>query len=108
MDYHVSKSGGGAMLEYRLIDGINDTDDAAHALVRFCRDRSTTPFVNLIPYNPTIAGAGFDYQTPSDDQIEAFHKLLQLEGIHLLVRWSSTKEKDADGACGQLVLLVGG
>jgi adenine C2-methylase RlmN of 23S rRNA A2503 and tRNA A37 len=111
MDYHALKSSRGAMLEYLLIDGVNDDDDAAKALVRFCRDRAsagskTSPFVNLIPYNPTVAGKGFEYQTPSDDRIDTFHNLLREEGINSLVRWSSAKGRDADGACGQLALSV--
>jgi adenine C2-methylase RlmN of 23S rRNA A2503 and tRNA A37 len=111
MDYHALKSNRGAMLEYLLIDGVNDDDDAAKALVRFCRNRSSagskiSPFVNLIPYNPTVAGEGFEYQTPSDDRIDTFHNLLREEGINSLVRWSSAKGRDADGACGQLALSV--
>jgi adenine C2-methylase RlmN of 23S rRNA A2503 and tRNA A37 len=102
------------VLEYLLIEGINDDENAACALVKFCLDRSmphnekkaTCPFVNLIPYNPTLAGVVLGYQTPSDERIEAFHNALRAEGINALVRWTSASGRDANGACGQLALSV--
>ena len=126
LDYHAKCTGRGAMIEYLLIDGVNDSDDAADALGAFCFDRqknlevslnqssSSSPrnkkrssFVNLIPYNPTIAGDIFDYETPSDDRIDSFClKLREKYDIKALVRWSSAGGRDADGACGQLALTT--
>lgn len=104
LDYHAEKTGQRVMMEYLLIDGVNDSDEAADELVRFCRKRRQTPFVNLIPFNPTIAGARFGYTTPSDDQINKFHNRLLDQGIRSIVRWTSAAGRDTNGACGQLVV----
>ena len=67
-------------------------------------NKNSKVFVNLIPYNPTLAGDDFGYETPSDDRIYAFHNRLKDLGINSLVRWSSAQGRDAKGACGQLAL----
>ena len=107
LDYHAKKSGRGAMIEYLLIDSVNDGDEAAVSLAKFVRARGAEfqPFVNLIPYNPTLAGANFGYETPSDDRINSFTTLLKdTYKINVRVRWSSAAGRDAGGACGQLSL----
>jgi len=117
LDYHSNKSGRGAMLEYLLISTVNDSDAEVDALAKFCQERNehetistnfkqqhSKVFVNLIPYNPTLAGDDFGYETPSDDRIYAFHNRLKDLGINSLVRWSSAQGRDANGACGQLAL----
>lgn len=109
LDYHSIKNGcQGAMIEYLLIDGVNDSDDEVEALAKFCIERNDNGagkvFVNLIPYNPTFAGNSFGYETPSDNRIFAFHNRLKELGVNSLVRWSSASGRDANGACGQLVL----
>lgn len=137
LDYHAAATGRGAMLEYLLIDGVNDSDAAADALAAFCVARAkhgllvataeeegngdaaspttatalmnsnsnAVPYVNLIPYNPTLAGQPFGYETPSDAQVNRFHgRLRDKWGVHSLVRWTSANGRDTDGACGQLAL----
>jgi len=109
LDYHSIKNGcRGAMIEYLLIDGVNDSDDEVDALAKFCSERNVNGagqvFVNLIPYNPTLAGDIFGYETPSDDRIFAFHERLKELGVKSLVRWTSASGRDANGACGQLAL----
>jgi len=122
LDYHAKCTGKGAMIEYLLIDGVNDSDDAADALGKFCLERQTnleihqnsdsmkkgksvSSFVNLIPYNPTLAGDDFGYGTPSDDRIDSFcFRLRENYGVRALVRWSSAGGRDTNGACGQLAL----
>jgi len=104
LDYHAEQTGQRIMIEYLLIDGVNDSDEAADALVRFCVTRHQMPFVNLIPYNPTVAGAVFDYTTPSDELINNFHNRLLSHGIRSIVRWSSAAGRDVAGACGQLIV----
>lgn len=109
LDYHAAKTGRGAMVEYLLIDGVNDSAEACTALVDFCRRRERKPtYVNLIPYNPTLAGLSMGYQTPAHTAITAFHERLQQEVgiIQSHVRWSSAAGRDAEGACGQLALSV--
>ena len=106
------------MLEYLLIDGVNDSEEAADALADFCVARADAVpktagnqgakqpgcYVNLIPYNPTLAGGSFGYETPSDERVAAFHDRLRGKGVHSLVRWTSANGRDTDGACGQLAL----
>ena len=119
LDYHATVTGRGVMIEYLLIAGVNDDDAAADALGTFCLERqrkqmkkgrnSSVTYVNLIPYNPTSAGDRFDYETPSDESIEAFaSKLRDVYGVRTLVRWSSADGRDANGACGQLVTSITG
>lgn len=124
LDFHASMTGSGAMLEYLLIDGLNDRDQDADDLAQFYRDRSAAfvatlpaeksghkkklragqPMINIIPYNPTSAGALQGYRTPSDARIAAFHeRLRQVHGVNALIRWTSANGRDATGACGQLV-----
>jgi len=106
LDFHAKKSSRGSMLEYLLIDDVNDSEEAALQLVEFYRRRNKNhpPFVNLIPYNPTAAGDRFGYTTPLDDKINAFRDILKAEGVPSNVRWSSAGGRDALGACGQLSL----
>lgn len=128
LDYHAVTTGLGVMIEYLLIAGVNDSDEAADALVDFCQRRrtvssphgSTAVYVNLIPYNPTIAGVAFGYQTPTDEAIGVFCARLNslssnnnnnnnksgMSNINSRVRWSSAASRDTDGACGQLVVSV--
>eukprot|EP00557_Chaetoceros_sp_GSL56_P004741 CAMPEP_0176487276 /NCGR_PEP_ID=MMETSP0200_2-20121128/6035_1 /TAXON_ID=947934 /ORGANISM="Chaetoceros sp., Strain GSL56" /LENGTH=344 /DNA_ID=CAMNT_0017884073 /DNA_START=310 /DNA_END=1344 /DNA_ORIENTATION=+ len=104
LDYHSCKSGRGAMLEYLLIDGVNDSDAEIEALANFCIERKGNFFVNLIPYNPTLAGEDYGYTFPTDERIFAFHDRLKELGVKSLIRWSSANGRDANGACGQLAL----
>jgi 23S rRNA (adenine2503-C2)-methyltransferase len=104
LDYHAKKSGRGSMLEYLLINGVNDSEEEGNALAEFCLKREGNVYVNLIPYNPTIAGHDFAYETPSDERINAFHEKLKESGVKALVRWSTQNGRDANGACGQLAL----
>ena len=110
------------MVEYLLIDGVNDRESDADALAGFCAERdavakSVTPplsrkqaraaagYVNLIPFNPTEAGHQHGYATPTDARVEAFHaQLREKHGVNALVRWTSAVGRDVQGACGQLVV----
>ena len=66
--------------------------------------RAAAGYVNLIPFNPTEAGAAHGYATPSDGNVERFHAWLrEKHGVNALVRWTSAVGRDAQGACGQLV-----
>ena len=40
LDYHAHKTRSGVMLEYLLIDGVNDREEDADALAAFCADRN--------------------------------------------------------------------
>ena len=109
LDYHSATTERGAMMEYLLIDGINDSVEACEALIAFCRRRARQPtYVNLIPYNPTLAGLPLGYKTPTDMAILSFHQRLQQHSdiVQSHIRWSSAAGRDAEGACGQLALSM--
>ncbi|MFN3344238.1 MAG: 23S rRNA (adenine(2503)-C(2))-methyltransferase RlmN [Chloroherpetonaceae bacterium] len=82
-------------IEYLLLDGINDGEEDAKALVKFAR--SVPSKINLIDYNPI---ANIDYQRTSDARKEKFRALLHEAGFFASVRRS--RGKDIDAACGQL------
>jgi 23S rRNA (adenine2503-C2)-methyltransferase len=81
--------------EYVLLDGINDSTEAAGRLARLLRGARAK--VNLIPFNDW-EGAGFT--RPPIARILAFQAVLLEAGITTTVRWS--KGEDIGAACGQL------
>jgi 23S rRNA (adenine2503-C2)-methyltransferase len=81
--------------EYVLLDGINDSTEAAGRLARLLR--GVRAKVNLIPFNDWD-GAGFG--RPPIARILAFQAVLIEAGITTTVRWS--KGEDIGAACGQL------
>jgi 23S rRNA (adenine2503-C2)-methyltransferase len=84
-----------ATIEYVMLDGINDSDADARAMVKLL---SNTPCkINLIPFN-TFPGT--DYKTSSDERIDRFNNILQNAGFTVVVR--RTRGDDIDAACGQL------
>ena len=82
--------------EYVMLDGINDTDRHAKALVRLLE--GTPSKLNLIPFNP-FPGTG--YRTSGADRIEAFRQRVMKSGLMAITR--KTRGGDIDAACGQLV-----
>ena len=81
--------------EYVLLDGVNDSAEAAAQLARLLR--TIRAKVNLIPFNDW-EGAGFS--RPPIARILAFQAVLLDAGITTTVRWS--KGEDIGAACGQL------
>lgn len=81
--------------EYVLLDGVNDTADDAHRLVRLLR--GVRAKINLIPFNDW---PGAPYRRPPLARILAFQSILLDAGITTTVRWS--KGEDIGAACGQL------
>ncbi len=82
-------------IEYVLLDGVNDSAEDAHRLVRLLR--GVRAKVNLIPFNDW-EGSGF--RRPPLARILAFQAVLLDAGITTTVRWS--KGEDIGAACGQL------
>ncbi len=82
--------------EYCMLDGVNDTEDHAQALVALLRDRVPCK-LNLIPFNPFPA-SGLTCSTR--EQVRHFAGILQGAGIVTTVR--KTRGDDIDAACGQL------
>lgn len=82
--------------EYTLIRDCNDSIPQAEALARLLRDFRCK--VNLIPFNPIAVGT---FQRPSMDVINRFYYVLMDRGVMATKR--STRGKDIDAACGQLL-----
>ncbi|MDQ6624235.1 MAG: 23S rRNA (adenine(2503)-C(2))-methyltransferase RlmN [Verrucomicrobiota bacterium] len=64
------------MLEYILINGVNDTDEQAHAVAKIAR--RLTAKINLIPYNTVD---GLDWSRPPRARQERFHAIVREHGV---------------------------
>lgn len=93
--YYVRTTGRRAIIEYLLLDGVNDAPDQAQQLARLLRGLQC--HVNLIPYNPV---AGCELRPPKAEAVAAFEAALSDAGISCTRR--RTLGADIDGACGQL------
>jgi 23S rRNA (adenine2503-C2)-methyltransferase len=82
-------------LEYALVAGVNDAEDALSALVAFCR--GLLCHVNLIPMN---AVDGASLARASDERVRRFLHALMHAGTEASVRVE--RGADIDAACGQL------
>jgi 23S rRNA (adenine2503-C2)-methyltransferase len=81
--------------EYVMLDGVNDSDAHARALLALTRDLPCK--FNLIPFNP-FPGAGFRRAPPA--RIRAFAQILAQAGRIATTR--KTRGEEIDAACGQL------
>jgi len=81
--------------EYVMLEGVNDSDAQARALVALVRDVPCK--FNLIPFNP-FPQSGFTRSR--SDRIRAFAGILIEAGIVTTTR--KTRGEDVDAACGQL------
>ena len=95
LEYWYGKTKNRITYEYVVWKGINDTQEAVNALVKFCRFAPSK--VNLIEYNPIDDG---DFQQANQDAIQMYIQTLEKNGITVTVRRS--RGKDIDAACGQL------
>lgn len=95
LEYWYSKTRNRITYEYVVWKGINDTQEAADALVKFCKFAPSK--VNIIEYNPIDDG---DFQQASNTAVEMYQDTLEKDGITVTVRRS--RGKDIDAACGQL------
>lgn len=87
------------MVEYCMLEGVNDSIETAHILGKLLQGRSV--HVNLIPYNTTDVGAQF--RSPSPEAIREFHRVLR-DPYNLKATIRENHGTDIDGACGQLAL----
>lgn len=84
-------------IEYTLLEGLNDADSDADALVALL---AGVPFkVNLIPMNPV---AGSPLHAPPWKRVLGFQKRLVDRGVAAFIR--RQRGDDIDAACGQLAL----
>jgi 23S rRNA (adenine2503-C2)-methyltransferase len=85
-------------LEYVLLDGVNDSVEAADGVAEFAKGFRHN--INVIPFN---AFEGSAFRETSEDKLDVFVKRLQSHGAFVTVRRS--RGRDAAAACGQLVQL---
>jgi 23S rRNA (adenine2503-C2)-methyltransferase len=83
------------LIEYVLIEGINDSLEAAKEVADYLEGLPVK--VNLIPYNSQRKGK---WSSPSEEVVLQFKQKLQERGYHTLVR--KTKGSQIMAACGQL------
>lgn len=95
LEYWYSKTKNKITYEYVVWKGINDTQEAVDALVKFCKFAPSK--VNIIEYNPIDDG---EFQQASSKAVEMYQNTLERNGITVTVRRS--RGKDIDAACGQL------
>lgn len=81
--------------EYVLLQGVNDSPDDAHRIVKLTRNIPSK--INLIPFNEH-PDSGFI--RPRSSEVAEFQKILMKLGKHVLVR--KTMGRDIYAACGQL------
>lgn len=81
--------------EYVMLDGVNDTDAHASALIKLIK--GIPSLVNLIPFNPW---PGSPFACSADARMEAFRAKLKKAGVDATLR--KTRGEDILAACGQL------
>jgi 23S rRNA (adenine2503-C2)-methyltransferase len=86
--------------EYVMLEGVNDTPEDAHRLVKLLTGIKSK--VNLIPLNPA---PGIPYARPSDDRVNRFARILA--DRHLTVSVRKSRGQDIRAACGQLIVEGG-
>ncbi|WP_343756919.1 23S rRNA (adenine(2503)-C(2))-methyltransferase RlmN [Deinococcus depolymerans] len=84
-------------MEYTMLKGINDHLWQAELLADLLR--GMVSHVNLIPMNPW---PGSDFESTTEEQLQAFYDTLEARGVDVSVRRS--RGRDAGAACGQLAL----
>ena len=81
--------------EYVMLDGVNDSDEDAHRLVRLIRGIPAK--INLIPFNEW---PGAPYRRSSWERIESFADIIYKAGYASPIR--TPRGEDIMAACGQL------
>ena len=82
--------------EYVLLKDVTDSPEDARALVKLMK--GTPAKVNLIPLNEAEE---LEYERPSDEAVERFHRVLTQNNIDAFVR--KNRGNDISAACGQLM-----
>ncbi|HTS35696.1 MAG TPA: 23S rRNA (adenine(2503)-C(2))-methyltransferase RlmN [Candidatus Solibacter sp.] len=85
--------------EYVLLHKVNDLPENAAEVVDLLRGIKAR--VNLIALNP---GPGIDFETPADESVAEFQKILRDAGILTFIR--RPRGRDIFAACGQLKRTV--
>jgi 23S rRNA (adenine2503-C2)-methyltransferase len=95
LEYWYQKTKSKISYEYVVWKGINDSQMAIDALVKFCKFVPCK--VNLIEYNPIDDG---EFQQADQEVIDSY--IRALEKIDVVVKVRRSRGKDIDAACGQL------
>jgi 23S rRNA (adenine2503-C2)-methyltransferase len=93
--YFSEKRNRKVLLEYIMLEGINDSKEQAEKLAELIGDSRL--FVNLIPYNPSRED---DFRRSNEESIRAFYDVLKKNNIGVTRRREFGS--DLDAACGQL------
>lgn len=91
-----SFSRNGILLQYTLIEGVNDSQFHAEKLVEMVKGMNVK--INIIPLNPVRPSR---LKGPDAERLAAFRDYLFQAGLRVMVRYS--KGQDIAAACGQLV-----
>ncbi|MBU1168036.1 MAG: 23S rRNA (adenine(2503)-C(2))-methyltransferase RlmN [Proteobacteria bacterium] len=83
------------LIEYVLINGLNDSETHARELAEFLAPLPVR--LNLIPLNKTH---GFPHDHTHDKDVHRFAAFLEDKGIYVIKRWS--KGSSLSAGCGQL------
>ncbi|MDO8592816.1 MAG: 23S rRNA (adenine(2503)-C(2))-methyltransferase RlmN [bacterium] len=95
--YYLKQTGRRVMIEYLMIDGLNDSPEQALKLAELLKNIDPPLFfVNLIAYNPTA-----DFKPSTPRAIFEFKKILRDKKIDVTERYRFGQ--DISAACGQLV-----
>ena len=94
-EYHSIVPSRHIMFEYVMLNGVNDSEEDAHTLVKLLKGIPSK--INLIPFNPW---PGAPYTCSSNNRIHAFGRILMAAGIASPIR--KTRGEDIMAACGQL------
>jgi len=97
VDEYIKKTSRRVMLEYLLLEEINDSPEQAQELARLAK--RPLVFVNLIVYNPV---GGKDLKGSSKDRVKEFKMILEKAGVEVTQRYRFGRKTKA--ACGQLAL----
>ncbi len=95
LQHWYNKTGRTVTFEYVVWKGINDDEEHARALAKYCGKVASK--VNLIEYNPIDDG---EFQQAAPEKIEMYEQILESKRVVVNVRRS--RGKDIDAACGQL------
>ncbi|THB78425.1 MAG: 23S rRNA (adenine(2503)-C(2))-methyltransferase RlmN [Desulfobulbaceae bacterium] len=83
------------MIEYVMLDGVNDSLEEAHELARLLQ--AVPCKINLLTYNPT---ENLPYQGSSREKMIGFQNVLRQKHYSVFIR--SSRGSDIAAACGQL------
>jgi 23S rRNA (adenine2503-C2)-methyltransferase len=87
------------LIEYLLLQGVNDSADAAQLLANKLHGLPCR--INLMPFNESEA---LPYRCPEQATVKAFQQILRQAGFTTLIR--NSRGADISAACGQLAAEV--